>query len=79
MRARCGDPSNVSFPYYGGKGVTVCAQWADFAVFLADMGERPEGKTLDRRDPVGDYEPNNCRWATRAEQDMNRRPRANVR
>jgi hypothetical protein len=75
MLARCTRPAHKSFARYGAAGVTVCRQWFDFSVFLADMGERPPGKTLDRwPDPAGNYEPGNCRWATPTEQRLNRRP-----
>lgn len=73
MKKRCYDPSNVMFARYGGRGISVCASWRDsFERFLADVGPRPEGKTLDRRDNDKNYEPENVRWATRAEQNRNR-------
>jgi len=71
MLTRCYTPSNISFPYYGGKGVKVCERWRNsFANFLADMGERPKGKTIDRIHG-GNYEPGNCRWSTQKEQVRN--------
>jgi hypothetical protein len=73
MKDRCVDPRAVSYRYYGARGITVCERWMVFGNFLADMGERPAGRTLDRINPAGNYEPGNCRWATRAEQDANRR------
>lgn len=75
MWRRCTQPHVKAFPDYGGRGITVCDRWKDFAAFLADMGERPEGKSLDRIDVNGNYEPENCRWATAAEQRANQRPR----
>lgn len=60
MRERC-KPDKP----YGKRGITICERWAEFAHFLADMGERPEGLELDRRDPLGHYEPSNCRWRDR--------------
>lgn len=68
MKGRCYRPTASQYKWYGGRGVSVCERWGDFARFLADMGERPPGKTLDRINPDGDYEPSNCRWATPKEQ-----------
>jgi hypothetical protein len=74
MKTRCFNPARGDYHLYGGRGITVCKQWRQsFACFLADMGERPEGRTLDRLDPNGNYEPSNCRWATVEEQARNKR------
>jgi hypothetical protein len=75
MKQRCLNPNQIGFANYGGRGVRVCGRWLDFANFLADMGERPEGGTLDRIDGDGNYEPDNCRWATQKEQCNNWRDR----
>lgn len=74
MISRCRDAGNASFKHYGARGITVCERWRDFLRFLADMGERPSlDHQIDRIDNDGNYEPGNCRWLTRAENNARRR------
>jgi len=73
MVYRCTNPKDAKWKYYGGRGVSVCDRWLNYENFLSDMGERPEGKTIDRINPDGNYEPSNCRWLEKQKQNSNRR------
>lgn len=79
MIQRCAYPSHRAWKWYGGRGIKVCDRWLGtqgFINFLSDMGERPKGMTIDRKNVNGDYEPDNCKWATWSEQSSNRRKKS---
>ncbi len=74
MRQRCTNPNRDDYKYYGGRGISVCKRWDSLVAFIEDMGLRPTRKhTLDRINNQGNYNPQNCRWATRNEQQANSR------
>lgn len=73
MLKRCEDPSCTHYRYYGGRGISVCPSWHSFPTFLADMGVKPDGYSIDREDVNGNYEPENCRWIPMDQQAATRR------
>lgn len=76
MLNRCNNPNAHDYQYYAGRGITVCDRWmgvSGFTSFVSDMGRRPDGTSIDRRDNSQGYAPNNCRWATRTQQARNKR------
>lgn len=72
MKARCENPTHISYRLYGAKGIRVCDRWHTFENFVADMGPRPKGTSLDRVDSNDDYCPENCKWATATDQNRNK-------
>ena len=72
MIRRCNNPKMENYPHYGGRGIRVCERWLRFENFLADMGDRPDGLSLDRENNDGNYEPGNCRWADAFQQCNNK-------
>lgn len=74
MIQRTTNPNATAWAQYGGRGIAVCDRWRSFAAFYEDMGDPPDGCSIDRVDNAGDYTPDNCRWATTAEQNSNKRP-----
>lgn len=81
MKRRCLNPKHKNYKWYGERGITVCERWLKFENFLKDMGERPEGKSLDRIDNnrlINSYSPENCRWTTNFQQHRNMRSNINV-
>lgn len=76
MRQRCKNKKHAAYFWYGKKGISVCDRWEKFENFLEDMGERPEGMSIDRVDSNSDYKPSNCLWATRKQQEVRKGMRA---
>ncbi len=73
MKSRCYNPNLPQYKDWGGRGIKICERWKDFSAFLSDMGARPQGTSLDRKDTNGDYTPDNCQWSTRRAQNLNKR------
>lgn len=78
MKARCGNPKDPAYPRYGGRGITYDPRWEDFQVFLADVGARPEGTSLERERNNEGYGPGNCSWVDRFTQGANMRSNFNI-
>lgn len=78
MMQRCYNPNATGYEYYGARGIGVSPEWRVFSKFLADIGERPEGTSLDRLDTNGGYSRDNCKWSTRAEQARNKRSNVKI-
>lgn len=78
MIQRCTNPNHRAYKWYGERGIKVCQRWRNFDNFYSDMGVRPHGLTLDRKDNNGNYEPNNCKWSTIDEQLNNKRRQSNL-
>lgn len=78
-KARCFNPNDEKYQYYGGRGITMCDRWRDdAAAFISDMGPCPPGHTIERKDPHGNYEPSNCEWATTRQQARTRTDNVHV-
>lgn len=77
MHQRCNNIDSQHYQYYGGRGITICQEWHSFKLFYSDMGDAPKGHVIDRIDPNGNYEKDNCRWVTRSESSYNTRKQKN--
>lgn len=78
MKQRCNNPNNKAYIHYGGRGITYCEEWETWEGFYKDMGERPQGYTLERVDVNGNYEPANCVWLESKKQQANKRPQKSL-